>query len=92
MKSGQIYRKSELSKAFKETNGVHEVYSSISFSFCDDSPKFYILQSSDIGALELLFIIAGIYNPTVRLYYTDNPHDPMFIGTRLIWRDGVWYL
>ena len=89
---GTIRRKTELEKLFNSVKEIKEVYSSSDFSFDHLKEDFYVLTNVDFDSPSLLKKLNELYPLSARLYIVSNTHALMLQGTKLIWRNGRWYV
>lgn len=85
-----IYSRYILSSIF-ERYKVHEVYSDPDFSFADEYAKFYVLVRNMDNIVAIHKEVSTLYEQG-GCFITKNPHDLMFEGKKIIYRDGAWYV
>ena len=89
---GQINRKSKLSELFESHPEIVEVYSTVDFSFNKNPVKLFALLNYRTDAVSAFESLIDIYGLGSCIYFTTNPLDFMFLGNKIIWRKGVWYV
>lgn len=88
-----ISRQAALGELFAKYPEIVEVYVNNDFTLTQDWNEFYILtRSTNISTLDILKSLNTIYSRPCSVYFAESEFNLMFVGKKMVWRKGRWYI